>query len=197
MVLKSAVAFALVLALSGCVGGAGDTSPTSGTDPGPEGSAEMTITIVSPAFDDGGPIPPRHTGDGEDVSPALAWSGISPETQELALVVDDPDAPRSEPWVHWLVYAIPTDVTGLAEGAGSRGGGALPPGAQQGMNDFGAIGYGGPAPPRGHGVHRYRFTLYALDVRLEAPDGLDKPALLAAMEGHILAQGELMGTYER
>lgn len=177
---------------SGCGGAGVDTTTSRG-----EEGVEMTITIVSPSFEEGSPLPRRHTGDGEDVSPALAWSGIPSEARELALVVDDPDAPRSEPWVHWVVYSIPPDISGLAEGAGSSAAAALPEGAQQGRNDFGDAGYGGPAPPKGHGTHHYHFVLYALDERLEAPPGLDKAGLLAAMEGHILARGELIGTYER
>lgn len=157
----------------------------------------MTITIQSRSFPAGGPIPVRHTGDGEDVSPELSWSGLSAGTAELVLVVDDPDAPVAEPWVHWVLYRIPPGSTGLPEGFHGT---MVPPGhagLRQGVNSWNTVGYRGPAPPRGHGVHRYRFTLYALDRALELPPGLDKTRLLEAMEGHILAQGEVVGTYER
>lgn len=157
----------------------------------------MSITIDSPSFARGGAIPRRYTGDGEDVSPQLDWTGIPEGTRELVLIVDDPDAPRAEPWVHWVVYKIPADADGLGEDAGGGDGAALPVGALQGRNDFGATGYGGPAPPRGHGTHHYHFTLYALDIPLDVVPGADKAGLLMAMEGHILARGELVGTYER
>ncbi|MHB0980266.1 MAG: YbhB/YbcL family Raf kinase inhibitor-like protein [Thermoleophilia bacterium] len=157
----------------------------------------MLITIDSSSFAHGGAIPRRYTGDGEDVSPPLKWTGIPEGARELALIVDDPDAPRAEPWVHWVVYKIPADADGLGEDAAGSNGAALPAGALQGRNDFGATGYGGPAPPRGHGTHHYHFTLYALDIPLDVAPGADKLGLLTAMEGHILARGELVGTYER
>lgn len=157
----------------------------------------MSITIDSPSFASGGAIPRRYTGDGEDVSPPLEWTGIPEGTRELALIVDDPDAPRAEPWVHWVVYKIPADANGLGEDARGGDGAALPGGVLQGRNDFGATGYGGPAPPRGHGTHHYHFTLYALDIPLDVAPGADKAGLLRAIEGHILARGELVGTYER
>lgn len=157
----------------------------------------MSILVESPAFASGGPIARKYTGDGEDVSPPLTWTGVPEGTRELALIVDDPDAPRPEPWVHWVVYKIPADRGGLAEGAGGADGSRLPAGALQGRNDFGRSGYGGPAPPRGHGTHHYHFVLYALDASLDLAEGLEKKALLAAMDGHVLATGELIGTYER
>ena len=158
----------------------------------------MLIDVRSEAFGAGEVIPERHTADGADVSPALEWTGVPAGTVELALIVDDPDAPRSEPWVHWVVYGIPVGSLGLPEGVSGdpealEGVGAL----KEGVNDFGDVGYGGPAPPRGHGVHHYHFRLYALDAALTAPSGLSKRELLAAMSGHILAGGELVGTYER
>jgi hypothetical protein len=157
----------------------------------------MSITIDSPSFAQGGAIPRRYTGDGDDVSPQLDWTGVPEGTRELALIVDDPDAPRAKPWVHWVVYKISADADGLREDTGGDSGAALPAGALQGRNDFGATGYGGPAPPRGHGIHHYHFTLYALDVPLDVAAGADKAGLLRAMEGHVLARGELVGTYER
>jgi Raf kinase inhibitor-like YbhB/YbcL family protein len=157
----------------------------------------MSITIRSTAFEAGRPIPGRHTEDGEDLSPELAWAGIPEGTKELALIVDDPDAPTPEPWVHWVIYKIPADLPGLMEGVAYAEAPAAPDGALQGKNTWGTIGYRGPAPPKGHGTHHYFFKLYALDGTLDVPPGLDKNALLAAMEGKILAQGELIGTYER
>jgi Raf kinase inhibitor-like YbhB/YbcL family protein len=149
----------------------------------------MNVWLSSHAFEPGGTIPKRHTGEGQAVSPPLAWSGLPEGTRELALVCDDPDAPTSKPFVHWVLYKIPADRSGLPEGSA---GGAL-----EGRNDFGGTGYGGPMPPRGHGAHRYRFKVYALDAELEVVAGLTRDELLRAIEGHVLAEGELVGTYER
>ena len=113
------------------------------------------------------------------------------------MIVEDPDAPRAEPWVHWVLYKIPADVRTLPEGIPPAPTLDVPLGAMQGKNSWGTDGYRGPAPPPGHGTHHYHFRLYALDAPLRAAQGLDKPGLLAAMEGHILAQAELVGTYER
>ncbi len=157
----------------------------------------MRITITSPAFSHNEPISRKHTGEGEDVSPELAWSGIPEGTQELALIMDDPDAPRAEPWVHWVIHKLSPTLTGLPEGVPTSATLTDPAGALQGKNSWGRVGYGGPMPPPGHGVHHYHFKLYALDTALDVQAGLDKDALLAKMQGHILAEGELIGTYER
>ena len=149
----------------------------------------MVIEVSSPAFEQGGVIPTKHTGEEQDVSPALNWSGLPEGTREIALVCDDPDAPRPEPWVHWVLYKIPADRSGLPEGGTQR--------ALEGRNDFGETGYGGPMPPIGHGVHHYHFKIYALDAELEAAAGLTKDQLLEVMEGYVLDEGELVGTYER
>ncbi|UCE03300.1 MAG: YbhB/YbcL family Raf kinase inhibitor-like protein [Candidatus Latescibacterota bacterium] len=149
----------------------------------------MSILITSTAFDAGTRIPRDYTGEGRDVSPPLAWENIPDGTQELALICDDPDAPVAEPWVHWVLYKLPPTLTHLSEG--DHGGGT------EGFNDFRRIGYGGPMPPPGHGTHRYYFKLYALDAPIALDPGATKKELLAAMQGHILAQGELIGTYER
>lgn len=158
----------------------------------------MSIQLVSDAFAPNRPIPQKHTGDGKDLSPPLRWSNLPAGTQELALICDDPDAPRAEPWVHWVIYKIPPQLEGLPEAVPTRESlsGELA-GCLQGKNDFGKIGYGGPAPPKGHGVHHYHFKLYALDAPLQISAGARKADLLAAMKGHIRAQGELIGTYER
>jgi Raf kinase inhibitor-like YbhB/YbcL family protein len=157
----------------------------------------MTITIQSPAFGNNQVIPKRFAGDGEDISPQLIWSGVPESAKELALICDDPDAPTPEPWVHWVIYKIPASATGLPEKVAKNERPASPAGALQGRSSWGRIGYGGPAPPPGHGVHHYHFKLYALDAAIDAKAGLDKKQLLAAMKGHIIAQGELVGTYQR
>ena len=157
----------------------------------------MSLKITSETFGDGKPIPVKYTADGSDVSPPLHFAGVPKQSAELALIVDDPDAPRAEPFVHWVIYKIPADVTDLPEGVPRDPTLKNPPGALQGKNDFGKVGYGGPSPPRGHGTHHYHFHLYALDTALEAKSGLDKKALLASMSSHILDEGELVGTYER
>lgn len=157
----------------------------------------MTLELRSDAFEAGEPIPPRYTGDGEDLSPPLAWSGLPADTRELALVVEDPDVSRSDPWVHWVLYRIQPTLHSLPEGIPTEPGPTGLGGALQGPNDSGTVGYAGPAPPRGRGPHRYFFTLYALDSRLPLRAGAGKKELLAAMVGHVLASGELMGTYER
>ena len=150
------------------------------------------LTLLSPAFADGGEIPGKFTCDDSDISPALGWSGIPDETKSLALIVDDPDAP-GQTWVHWVMYDIPASDSALAEGIPPEP--ELPNGARQGVNDFGKYGYGGPCPPSG--VHRYFFKLYALDTVPTLPDRATKQQLLDAMEDHILAQTQLMGTYSR
>ncbi len=157
----------------------------------------MSLTIQSPAFASNGAIPKRFTGDGEDISPQLTWSGVPEGVKALALIVDDPDAPTPEPWVHWLIYNIPAAAAGLPQNIAKTPTLAAPEGALQGKNSWGKVGYGGPAPPPGHGVHHYHFKLYALDTVLSVQSGLTKAQLLSAADGHILAQGEFVGTYQR
>ena len=156
----------------------------------------MALTVTSPEFKEGRPIPKRFTADGFDYSPAINWSDVPEETQELAMICDDPDAPRAEPWVHWVVYKIPHSAKGLPEKTPPTETVPAPPGAMQGKNTWGTIGYRGPAPPPGH-VHHYCFKVYALNATLEVEPGLDKKQLLAAMKGHIIAQGDIAGTYQR
>ena len=156
----------------------------------------MNLTVNSTAFANKETIPQRFTGDGEDVSPVLSWSGLPDGTKELALICDDPDAPTPQPWVHWVIYKIPANVSGLPEKVPTTDRLSDPAGALQGKNSWGGIGYRGPAPPPGS-VHHYLFKLYALDTELDTPAGLTKEDLLAAMAGHILAQGKLVGTYQR
>lgn len=158
--------------------------------------ATMTLSLSSSAFVHGGEIPRRFTCEGEDVSPPLAWSGAPAETRSLALVVEDPDAPDPKAprttWVHWVLYDLPPTSQGLAE---ALVGTALPPGARQGRNDWKREGYGGPCPPIGR--HRYFFRLYALDTALGDLGSPTRAQLLEALEGHVLARAELMGTYEK
>lgn len=153
----------------------------------------MTLLLSSPAFQAGEPIPVKHTCDGPDLSPPLTWEGAPAATRSFGLICDDPDAPGGT-WVHWVLYNLPADTAALAEGVPPLP--TLPNGARQGYNDFKRLGYGGPCPPRGR-AHRYFFKLYALGVGPDLPAGATKPDLVAAMEGHILAQAELMGTYRR
>ncbi len=159
----------------------------------------MKIEVTSTAFGPGESIPRKHTGEGDDLSPPIAWSGVPEEAQEIVVLCDDPDAPTPEPWVHWLIYGIPPDLGGLPEGVPNEPRLQDPPGAVQGKNSWESgitIGYRGPMPPPGK-PHRYHFKVYALDANLSLEPGGDKPALLQAIEGHVLAEGELMGRYER
>lgn len=146
------------------------------------------MQIQSSSFQPGQPIPRRHTGDGQDLSPPLTWTAPPPATQSLALICDDPDAPRGD-WVHWVLWNLAPELRGLEEGR-------LPAQVGVGNNDFGQPGYRGPSPPRGK-AHRYFFHLYALDVRLNLANGATKAQLLKAMQGHVLATTELIGTYQR
>lgn len=171
--------------------------PQQPDKPKPPGETGMKLSIESAAFAEGQPIPRKHTGDGEDVSPALSWSGVPAGAKELALICDDPDAPTPQPWVHWVIYQIPADAKGLPEGVAAKAEPTAAAGAIQGKNSWGGVGYRGPAPPRGHGVHHYHFKLYALSDALGLKAGADKKALLTAMKGRIAAQGELVGTYQR
>ena len=154
--------------------------------------ARMLFALTSPAFAEGQAIAAVYTCEGRDVSPPLAWTDPPAGTKSFALISDDPDAP-GKTWVHWVLYNLPPSVRALPE--------AVPPdreladGTRQGMTDFGRIGYGGPCPPSG--THRYLFKLYALDVLLTLPPGATKPQLEEAMEGHLLAEAHLMGTYRR
>ena len=156
----------------------------------------MTLSVSSTAFTAGGAIPKRHTCEGDDVSPPLAWTGSPAGTQSFVLIVDDPDAPDPAApkltWVHWVLYDIPSTAASLAEAVKPS---ALPPGTRQGRNDWERIGYGGPCPPIGR--HRYFHKLYALDAVLGDLGQATKAKLDAAMKGHVLAQAELVGTYQK
>lgn len=157
----------------------------------------MSISITSSAFAEGARIPQQYTGDGIDISPPLSWQGVPGRARELALICDDPDAPTSEPWVHWVLYKIPVALGELPEGVSTAEKPLAPAGSMQGTNSWKAIGYRGPAPPHGHGTHHYHFKLYALDGELNVKPGLDKKELLKALMKHVVGEGELVGTYER
>lgn len=147
----------------------------------------MNILITSSAFTEGGKIPRIYTCDDQNISPPLTWTAVPTNTVSLALIMDDPDAP-SGTWVHWVLYNLPSTLIGLDQG--KSGGGT------DGKNDFGKLGYGGPCPPRGSN-HRYFVKIYALDTSLDLKAGATKAQVESAMKGHILAQGQLMGRYER
>lgn len=153
------------------------------------------LTISSTAFSHGGPIPRAHTCDGADQSPPLRFSNVPQAAEQLALIVDDPDAPVGV-FVHWVLYGLPAAVGALPAGLPKDGELAQPVKARQGLNDFRKVGYNGPCPPRGP-AHRYFFKLYALDAELNLPPGATKALLLKAMEGHIIEEATLMGTYSR
>jgi Raf kinase inhibitor-like YbhB/YbcL family protein len=168
--------------------------PVSSPSPNADQTANQTakLTIASTSFANGAAIPPLLTCDGKNRSPDLSWEGIPPNTQSLALIAEDPDAP-GKTFTHWVLYDLPPKTRQLPAG--------LPPqpflttGGGHGKNDFGRYGYGGPCPKSG--THRYLFKLYALDKLLDLPAGATKAEVLEAMEGHVIAMGELMGTYSR
>lgn len=154
----------------------------------------MGLTITSSVFAEGGEIPREYTCEGEDMSPALSWFGIPDGTRSLALIVDDPDAPDPAApkmtYVHWVLYNIPSSASGLPEAVEPD---SLPDGTSEGLNDWNRTGYGGPCPPIGR--HRYFHKLYALDTALPDLGSPTKAELLTAMEGHVLEEAVLMGTY--
>ena len=152
-----------------------------------EGEVDMSIQITSSAFNEGDKIPRIYTCDDQNVSPPLAWTGVPSNTVSLALIMDDMDAPVGT-WVHWVLYNLTPDLTGLEQGKSSNG--------TQGKNDFNRMGYGGPCPPKGSN-HRYFIKIYALDTTLDLRTGASKAQVESLMGGHILAQGQLMGKYGR
>lgn len=162
----------------------------------PLGGHPMTMKLFSPAFSEKGSIPAVYTCDGEDISPPLDWTGLPAETKSLALIVDDPDAPDPKApkmtWVHWVLYNIPPQANGLPEKIARQD---LAPGTKEGLNDWKRKGYGGPCPPIGR--HRYFFKLYAIDILLADLGLPTKSQLLKVMEGHVLDEAELIGTYKR
>ncbi|HWX22464.1 MAG TPA: YbhB/YbcL family Raf kinase inhibitor-like protein [Candidatus Binatia bacterium] len=151
------------------------------------------MQLTSTAFTEGAPIPAKYTCEGKDLSPPLKWSDVPAQAKCLVLIADDPDAPVGT-WVHWVLFDLPATVSELPEGLPKTQ--YIPGGAKQGLNDFKRLGYGGPCPPPGK-PHRYFFKLYALDALLELKPGTGKKEVERAMEKHILAQGQLMGTFKR
>ncbi len=196
------VPFVFVLSLACGRAQRGNTDTGTSVTPSATGTdsisrrQKVSLEITSTAFKQAGAIPARYTCEGDDASPPLAWSGAPAGTKSLAMIVDDPDAPDpAKPqrvYVHWVVYNIPAGTTSLQENASKKG---LPAGAVQGKNDFGKNAYGGPCPPIGR--HRYFFKLYALDTELTGLSNATKADVLGATEGHVLASGELMGTYQK
>jgi Raf kinase inhibitor-like YbhB/YbcL family protein len=186
------VAMVFAAGLIGCGRG------SRGGDPAGKGEKPMTIQVTSTAFGQDERIPVKYTGEGEDISPPIAWSGLPEGTKELALICDDPDAPTDEPWVHWVIYKIPANATGLPEDLPRKA--RLKDGLMlQGQNSWPApsFGYRGPMPPKGHGDHHYQFTLYALSGKLVVQPGVTKKQLLTEMEDHVLGTGQLVGIYSR
>jgi len=153
----------------------------------------MALELSSAAFEQGGLVPKKYTGEGPDVSPPLTWSEPPQGTKSLALICDDPDAPVGT-WVHWVLWGIRPDARELPEAVPTDG--ELSNGIRQGTTDFRRIGYGGPMPPPGP-AHRYSFRLYALDTALALKPGAKKKELVAAIQGHVLAEAELIGRYKR
>ena len=156
----------------------------------------MPLILKSRVFENGAEIPARYTCKGDDISPPLNWEGVPEATRSLVLIIDDPDAPDPEApktvWVHWVLYNIPADINSLAEHITSA---TLPPGVIEGINDWLYLGYGGPCPPVGR--HRYFHKLYALDIKLEGLNEATKAIVETAMQGHIIAQAELVGTCQK
>jgi Raf kinase inhibitor-like YbhB/YbcL family protein len=151
------------------------------------------LVVTSTAFTEGQAVPARYTADGDDVSPPLAWDHVPEGTRSLALVCEDPDAPRGT-WTHWVLFNLSPDTKKLDENIAKKA--TLSNGGVQGANDFGKSGYGGPSPPPGK-PHRYFFKLYALDTALKLQAGASRQQLLAALQGHVLDEAQLMGTYGR
>jgi Raf kinase inhibitor-like YbhB/YbcL family protein len=180
----------ILAALFLCFGACSKSVPPQAEAPPKPTQPSAQLKLISNAFKEGEGIPRQYTCDGINISPPLEWSGVPGTAKTVAIIADDPDAP-SGTWVHWVLYNVPADnigfVENVAEGENLKGGGF------QGKNDFGKIAYGGPCPPRG--THRYLFKIYALDSELPLKGGATKDELLKAMEGHILVQGQLMGTY--
>ena len=160
--------------------------------PAEEGGQTMDFRLSSPAFSDGQPIPVKFSCHGEDISPALDWSEPPMGAQTLALIMDDPDAPVGT-WIHWVLFSIPANLRGLPEGIAAEP--TLADGSRHGNNSWKRVGYGGPCPPSG--THHYVFKLYALDTKLDLSPGSSKEDLLKVMEGHVLAQAQLVGTFSK
>ncbi|MFW6132893.1 MAG: YbhB/YbcL family Raf kinase inhibitor-like protein [Planctomycetota bacterium] len=193
------VVAAAMPALAGCDeqrdNAAGQDDENSAVEPPAPADGAGQMVLTCPAFEHGEAIPAEYTADGADVSPPLAWRNVPQDARELALIMEDPDAPRPDPWVHWVIYRVDASADGLPRAVPRRKALENPPGALQGRNSRARdnIGYRGPAPPSG--THRYFFRLYALDAPLSAGPGLTADELRRAMDGHVIATATLMGTY--
>jgi Raf kinase inhibitor-like YbhB/YbcL family protein len=188
---RVAVAALTVLALAGCGPGRAKTLALGQV----QAVSSQPMMLTSDAFTANGPIDLRHSGYGANVSPPLHWTSVS-GAGAYAVILEDPDAPQAKPFVHWTLWNIPAVVTGLPEGVQAQPMPALPPGARQGANDNGGVGYYGPRPPGWLGQHHYHYQVFALDGPLVLPAGAAFEALIAAMRGHVLAEGELVGTFK-
>jgi len=159
-------------------------------------AAMAQFSLTSPSFRNGQPMPAKFSCEGADASPALKWEGAPAGTKSFVLITEDPDAPGGT-FVHWVIYGIPASTAELPENVAKTESVAALGNAKQGASSFGRVGYGGPCPPKGHGVHHYHFKLYALDTELNLAPRVKSHQLEAAMKGHIIAQTELVGTYRR
>jgi Raf kinase inhibitor-like YbhB/YbcL family protein len=179
---KVALILAILVVAAGCLGGGGNMN------------SDKTLEVGS-VFHDGSFIPKKFTCEGEDVNPPIFIGNISPEAKSLVIIVDDPDAPAGT-FTHWIAWNIPPRGE-IPEAVPAEGTVKSPIPMIQGRNDFGKIGYGGPCPPRGHGIHHYHFKVYALDTTLDLEPGATRKELAKAMDGHVIQWGELVGLYER
>ena len=159
--------------------------------------APARLTVSSPAFEDGRPIPETFAAEGQNISPALSWSAGPAGTRSYVVMMEDPDVGQDPPFVHWLLYDVPADVTMLGEAVPTGPAPPKPQGAHQGPNEYGSLGYYGPRPPKADPPHEYHFQVFALDRTLDLPFGATRAELLGAMRGHVLAAGSVVGTFER
>ncbi len=179
----------VLILLSGCRS-PNDSQPINPQQPA--SNAKPQIKVTSNAFTDGAMIPAKYSCDGENASPHLKWENMPANAKTIAIIADDPDAPGGT-WVHWLIFNLPANVKELPDGVAPEGNASAV--ARQGTNDFKKIGYGGPCPPSG--VHRYFFKVYGLDTELSLNAGATKEDLMKAMEGHVVAEGQIVGKYEK
>jgi Raf kinase inhibitor-like YbhB/YbcL family protein len=161
------------------------------------GGIEAFLDVESTAFEADGPIPRKYSGEGENVSPPLRWSAVPAGAKELVLICEDPDAPKAESYIHWVLCGLSAQQTSLPEGIPTTKSLTMLGGSRQGKNSAGKIGYTGPMPPVGHGAHHYHFQLFALSEPTGLSNSADRDELINAMSGHVLALGDLIGTYER
>jgi Raf kinase inhibitor-like YbhB/YbcL family protein len=192
---RGTLAIVLAAVLSGLAACQGDAATLAFERPDMQSAEASAMALRSPAFAHGQPIPERYGAYGEDVSPPLSWEPVEGAVS-YALVMEDPDADRPAPYVHWVAWNIPATVTSLPEGLPGGPRLANPEGMRQGLNDRGSAAYFGPRPPAGTGVHHYHVQVFALDTLLDIDPRADRNALVGAMEGHVLGRGRLVGTYE-